>query len=112
MEEWKRITDFPNYFISNFGRVKRVTKTKERYVAITINNNGYQTCCLYDLPLKRKTLFIHRLVAEHFLPNPANKPTVHHKDTNPTNNNVSNLQWATYSEQAMCRHHKDYKIEE
>lgn len=40
----------------------------------------------------------HRLLAEYFIPNPENKPLVHHKDGNPLNNNLNNLQWVTYSE--------------
>lgn len=50
---------------------------------------------------KSVTRQVHRLVAKQFIPNPNNKPTVNHKDGNPRNNNVDNLEWATYKEQMV-----------
>jgi hypothetical protein len=46
---------------------------------------------------------VHRLVAEAFLPNPKHKSTVNHIDADPSNNHLSNLEWATESEQAVHR---------
>ena len=43
-------------------------------------------------------MFIHRLVAIHFIPNPKNKPEVNHKDENPLNNYIDNLEWFTSRE--------------
>lgn len=47
---------------------------------------------------KQKGFYVHRLVAEAYIPNPQNKPTINHLDNNGFNNHVSNLAWATYKE--------------
>ena len=46
----------------------------------------------------RKSYYIHRLVAQTFIPNPENKPQVNHKDGNKLNNHIDNLEWVTQSE--------------
>lgn len=60
-------------------------------------NGGYLS---YHLKWKNRTYpkRIHRLVAEYFIPNPDNKPFVHHKDHDRFNNCVNNLEWATIQE--------------
>lgn len=99
MEEiWKDIKDFPNYQVSNLGNVrniKRGTTMKPIY-----DNNGYKKVHLFNKG-KEKMLFIHRLVAIAFIPNPENKPTVNHIDGNTSNSNVNNLEWATMKEQLI-----------
>ena len=47
---------------------------------------------------RSKLHYIHRLVANAFIPNPLNLPIVHHVDENPQNNDVSNLKWCTQKE--------------
>lgn len=57
---------------------------------------------------------VHRIVAETFIPNPENKPTVDHIDRNTSNNCVLNLRWATHTEQrinsAQCINAKDLGV--
>ncbi len=96
MEEiWKPISNFKNkYAISNYGNLKNILTN-----TIYKNTNKYGDyfrIILYDLN-KKKACYIHRLVAENFLPNPYNLKCVNHKDLNKQNNNVNNLEWCTYS---------------
>lgn len=62
------------------------------------DGRGYLQVELFKNGVGRK-FKIHRLVAEAFIPNPENKPTVDHIDRDRRNNNISNLRWATYKEQ-------------
>lgn len=60
------------------------------------NYTGY--CRVYlrnEVTNKREDLYIHRLVAQAFIPNPLNLPEVNHKDCNVSNNRVENLEWVT-----------------
>ena len=61
------------------------------------------TCKYLRIRYNGKRYCIHRLVAETFITNPEGKPTVDHIDMNNLNNDVSNLRWATYSEQNRNR---------
>ena len=63
----------------------------------SVGNHGYYQIDLHR-NRERKTLLVHRLMAETFLDNTENKRTVNHKDGNRLNNNLKNLEWATYSE--------------
>lgn len=90
-EIWKPIVGFP-YMVSTYGRVQSIRgnksvwkrKKEKSYLSTTLYSNG-----------KGKALFLHRLVAEAFIPNPDNLPFVNHKDGNPQNNRVENLEWCT-----------------
>ena len=101
MEIWKDIIGYEGlYQVSNFGRVKSLNYNKtEREEIMKAGNNGHLHVVLHKNG-KEKTFLIHQLVANAFLPNPDNKPIVHHIDHNPLNNNVDNLVWLTYEEHA------------
>jgi hypothetical protein len=97
MSETKQI-DNSVYTISKTGVVYN-TKYK-RQLKGRIIKSGY---CVTDIVIdgKKKSKYIHRLIAEAFLENPNNYPDVHHKDNNKSNNNICNLEWTTRSKN--CR---------
>lgn len=107
-EEWVEITGFPNYLISNKGRVKRISrlilgksgskyKLPEKIMSPVLSKAGYPSVLL-TIGEAKLNFKIHRLVAKAFIPNPENKPQVNHKNGIKTDNNVDNLEWATASE--------------
>lgn len=108
MEEiWKDIKGYEGYYqVSNLGRVKSVARViqrkskpytvKEKILKARPDKDGYRYLVLC-VNCKTKTTSIHRLVAQTFIPNPDNLPCINHKDENPANNNVENLEWCTYS---------------
>ena len=89
----KTIPNFPNYTIDDSGVVKGKIFAK----AQTLGKNGYRYVTLYSNNSSKK-LYVHRLLAELFIPNPEGKRTVNHKDGDKTNNCLSNLEWHTDSE--------------
>ncbi len=106
-EIWKDVKDYEGlYQVSNLGRVKSLgirfirsnlkpyTKLprilsqigcKNGYKKVELTNNGFS-----------KRYYVHRLVAEAFIPNPDNLPEVNHKDEIASNNHVDNLEWCTH----------------
>lgn len=81
------------YSISDSGIVFTTTgggKPLSQWLA----NTGYKKC-KFQIDGVKKDKYVHRLVAEVFLPNPDNLPQVMHIDGDKTNNNVSNLMWGT-----------------
>lgn len=92
IEEWRDVVGYEGlYEVSDWGRVRRNGKIL-RPAKI---KNGYLLVSLYKNGIVRR-VYIHRLVASAFIPNPQNLPEVNHRDENKTNNAVSNLEWCTH----------------
>lgn len=91
-EIWKVIEGYPNYQVSNKGRIKSTVHKKELILSPRKEWNGRLFVNLYKNK-KMKSVKIHRLVAKAFIPNPENFTQINHKDENPVNNNVENLEW-------------------
>lgn len=89
---WSKIND--DYSISEEGNVRN-DKRNTLLKGFT-NSKGYLRVSIHG-----KYQFIHRLVANAFIPNPDNKPQVNHKDTDKLNNNKSNLEWMTNIENTI-----------
>lgn len=83
---------FPDYTVDESGKVW--SKKTNKYLKPSFNERGYASVELFNKDGSKRVL-IHRLVASVFLPNPQNHPQVNHKDENPSNNAVSNLEWCT-----------------
>lgn len=122
MEQWKDIPGYEGrYQVSDLGRVKSLPfeqryllrngreafrKTPERILAQQLINSGYALVHLH-LDNARTALTVHSLVARAFLPGPAGE-TVNHKNGLKVDNRVSNLEWATYSENHL--HAVDHRL--
>ncbi len=82
MEEWKVITDFEDYEVSNLGRVRRWVpdcqgKILKPFLKPSNSGRGYLQVCLYK-DKKPSMKYVHILVAKSFVPNPLNLPEVNH----------------------------------
>ncbi|MDO5575339.1 MAG: NUMOD4 domain-containing protein [bacterium] len=96
-EIWKPISGYEDfYLVSNMGRIWSVRSG--RALKLPVSKTGY---CRTHLSVDGivKIYSVHRLVAQAFIPNPQNKPTVNHINENKQDNRVENLEWATYHEQ-------------
>ncbi|WP_457643791.1 HNH endonuclease [Persephonella sp.] len=96
----KQIDDFPSYGVSNLGYVYRnfdkgllPDSYRSFRLRTYINRRGYHLVQL-SRNGKRKVFYLHRLVAQYFVPNPGGYRYVVHKDGNKSNNTADNLQWS------------------
>ena len=95
-EIWKDIPGYENlYQISNLGRVKSLSRKWSPKENILKAKGGAEIYLHVSLWKNRKSthLYIHKCVAQVFIPNPNNFKYVNHKDENKKNNVISNLEW-------------------
>lgn len=112
-EQWKDVKGWEKvYMVSSHGRVKakekkvrgkfadKVSTRKEKMLKLHQHPSGYVATTLQNKAegKKPKTQYVHRMVAEAFLPNPENLQDVHHLDGNKLNNRADNLQWIKLGE--------------
>lgn len=100
-EKWLNLITLghPNYAVSDQGNVKNVRR--DYNLSSTMDGRGYKRVCLCTNNAK-KQMFVHQLVALMFLKDTKNgKTSVDHIDRNPSNNNLTNLRWATPKEQSQ-----------
>ena len=129
MENWKDIKGYEGFYqVSDCGNVRSLERDvyysngavhhiEEKVLVPIVNNRGYLYVNLYKNG-KKKAILVHRLVAMAFIPNFENKPMVNHKDENPLNNCVENLEWCTASYNAlygtkierMLQNRRSYKL--
>lgn len=105
-EMWRPIEGYEGlYEVSNKGRVKSLERYSirfghqkelvgEKLMSLQKSSAGYMMVHLSNKG-KRTTKSVHRLVAQAFIPNPQGLPLINHKDEDPTNNHVENLEWCT-----------------
>ena len=98
IEEWKDIEGYEGlYQVSNLGNVRSLWFEKERLLKLYKDMKGYYriTLCKNGRQQNRS---VHRLVAEAFIPNIDNKPSIDHINTIKNDNRVENLRWVTNKE--------------
>lgn len=120
MEEiWKTIEGFEDYQVSNFGRVKSLSRNvtgknnsvrilKEKILKPGVDKLGYLMVILSDKNNKRNTTKVHQLVSIVFLNHKksGHKLVVNHKDFNRQNNYLDNLEIVTQRENSNRKHIK------
>lgn len=95
-EQWKQVPAFPMYEVSNLGHLRKRNKDGSyKPIKASRNKLGYYCVLLYDKG-RKQCFYLHRLVAEAFIPNPNNYPEINHFDENKQNCERYNIEWSTH----------------
>ena len=113
-EELYDIPDFTGYKISTNGKIYSVIPkgcrnrfdkskwTQPKELTPRYTKAGYARIYMRrDSTNKREDVYIHRIIAEMFIPNPEHLSDVNHKDNNPKNNNLNNLEWMSHKDNLL-----------
>lgn len=92
-EKWQAIPKNRMYAVSTLGRVASAAHGVISVLSLCDNGKGYKMVSIKDI--KRRNFYVHRLVAQAFIPNPNKHPEVNHIDGDKSNNRVENLEWVT-----------------
>ncbi len=107
--EGKTLSGYPNYIITNDGKV--YNSQRKRHLCLKKHVNGYIGVALSSEDNKRKNFYVHSLVALLFIDNPNNYPEVNHIDFDKTNNKLENLEWISRSGNSKHNLYKNIQIE-
>lgn len=88
------------YDISKFELIDELPYYDGKKLSVSKNSQGYSRVLI-----NKKTIRLHRLIAERYVPNPQNHPIVDHEDENKDNNSIDNLNWVSYSENSKKAYH-------
>lgn len=91
---YKSLAEFEDYIVFQDGTIKKGSKVLKG----NVSKYGYRKV---GLGKKNKKMFVHRIVAMSFIPNPKNLPQVNHKDGNKLNNHYLNLEWVSNYENTV-----------
>lgn len=91
--KWKPIKDKPNYEVSNTGEIRN--RKTGRILKKSFRKDGY---CQVTLGRKTIPVYVHRAVADAFIPNPNKLPQVDHLNGDKADNRIENLKWVSATE--------------